>query len=92
MPTARAANLTMNREGIRRFAAEELGLPTSPYRFVSTEDELRDAVARARLSGRRSKPIMSSSRQGPERGQGATADLAHAWEYAQAGGRAGGGR
>src|SRR4051795_7598163 len=44
VPTARAADLTMNREGIRRFAAEELGLPTSPYRFVGTESELAEAL------------------------------------------------
>ena len=63
IPSAKAANLTMNREGIRRFAAEELGLPTSPYRFVGNEDELREAVSHLGLPCVL-KPIMSSSGKG----------------------------
>ena len=53
IPTARATQLTMDREGIRRLAAEELGLRTSPYRFASSESEFREAVAQHRLSGSR---------------------------------------
>ncbi len=90
VPTARAANLTMNREGIRRFAAEELGLPVSGYRFVDTEEELRAAVAELGLPCV-VKPIVSSSGKGQSlvRVEG---DIADAWRYAQGGGRAGAGR
>ena len=90
VPTARAAHLTMNREGIRRLAAETLGLPTSPYRFAATEAEFRDAVAAVGLPCV-VKPIMSSSGKGQSLVRSAEG-LASAWEYAQAGGRAGAGR
>jgi phosphoribosylglycinamide formyltransferase 2 len=90
VPTARAANLTMNREGIRRFAAEELGLPTSPYRFVESAAELDAAVDALGLPAV-VKPIMSSSGKGQSVVR-TRADLAHAWAYAQEGGRAGGTR
>jgi phosphoribosylglycinamide formyltransferase 2 len=90
VPTARAAHLTMNREGIRRFAAEELQLPTSPYRFVATEAELHQAVAELGLPVV-VKPVMSSSGKGQSLVRTA-AGLGKAWTYAQEGGRAGGGR
>lgn len=90
IPSAKAANLTMNREGIRRFAAEELGLPTSPYRFVGTEEELREAISHLGLPCVL-KPIMSSSGKGQSVLR-KEADVAEAWRYAQEGGRAGGGR
>jgi phosphoribosylglycinamide formyltransferase 2 len=90
IPTARATWLTMNREGIRRLAAEELGLPTSPYRFCDTEDEYREAVA---LIGFPFviKPVMSSSGKGQSIVRDASS-VHKAWEYAQSGGRAGKGR
>ncbi len=90
IPTARATQLTMNREGIRRLAAEELGLMTSPYRFAATESEYLAAVAEIGLPCV-VKPIMSSSGKGqstvkrPE-------DIQAAWDYAQKGGRAGKGK
>jgi phosphoribosylglycinamide formyltransferase 2 len=90
IPTARATQLTMNREGIRRLAAEELGLKTSPYRFAATEEEYIAAVAEIGLPCV-VKPIMSSSGKGqstikrPE-------DIQPAWDYAQKGGRAGRGK
>jgi len=90
VPTARAANLTMNREGIRRFVAEDLGLPTSPYRFVQTADELAAAVAELGLPVV-VKPIMSSSGKGQSVVR-SEADLDPAWTYAQEGGRSGAGR
>lgn len=90
IPTARAARLTMDREGIRRLAAEELGLRTSPYRFAGTEAEFRDAIAAIGFPCV-VKPVMSSSGKGQSVVRGA-ADVAHAWSYAQSGGRAGGGR
>ncbi|UBB23974.1 formate-dependent phosphoribosylglycinamide formyltransferase [Pseudoxanthomonas japonensis] len=90
IPTARAARLTMDREGIRRLAAETLGLPTSPYRFVDTEAEYRDAIAAIGLPCV-VKPVMSSSGKGQSTVREA-ADIAPAWEYAQTGGRAGAGR
>ncbi len=90
VPTARAAQLTMNREGIRRLAAEELGLPTSPYRFAGTGDEFTAAVAAIGLPCV-VKPIMSSSGKGQSLIR-TEADIEHAWQYAQAGGRAGAGR
>jgi len=90
IPSARAANLTMNREGIRRFAAEELGLATSPYRFVSTEVELREAVQALGLPCV-VKPIMSSSGKGQSVIK--TVDqIDQAWATAQEGGRTGAGR
>jgi phosphoribosylglycinamide formyltransferase 2 len=90
-PTARAAQLTMNREGIRRLAAETLGLPTSPYRFVDTEAELRAAIDGGIGYPCVIKPVMSSSGKGQSVIKGA-ADVAAAWRYAQEGGRVGGGR
>ncbi len=90
IPTARAAWLTMNREGIRRLAAEELGLPTSPYRFCDSEAEYRDAIAAIGYPFV-IKPVMSSSGKGQSIVRDASA-AQHAWEYAQSGGRAGKGR
>ena len=90
IPTARAAQLTMDREGIRRLAAEQLGLKTSPYRFVGSLAEFRDAIGELGLPCV-VKPVMSSSGKGQSvvRTQ---ADIDHAWQYSQQGGRAGGGR
>jgi phosphoribosylglycinamide formyltransferase 2 len=90
IPTARAAWLTMNREGIRRLAAEELGLPTSPYRFVDTREDYRLAVAAIGLPCV-IKPVMSSSGKGQSTVK-TEADIDAAWDYAQSGGRAGQGR
>lgn len=90
VPTARATRLTMDREGIRRLAAEELGLPTSPYRFADTEADYRDAVQALGLPCV-VKPVMSSSGKGQSLVRSA-ADIDRAWTYAQAGGRAGAGR
>ena len=90
IPTARAARLTMDREGIRRLAAETLGLPTSPYRFVDTLDDYRSAVAAIGLPCV-VKPVMSSSGKGQSLVRSAD-DVDKAWDYAQTGGRAGAGR
>lgn len=90
IPTARAARLTMDREGIRRLAAETLGLPTSPYRFVDTHADYRDAVAAIGLPCV-VKPVMSSSGKGQSTLH-TESDIDAAWEYAQTGGRAGAGR
>jgi phosphoribosylglycinamide formyltransferase 2 len=90
IPSARAAHLTMNREGIRRLAAEELRLPTSPYRFADTFDEYREAVEALGYPCV-VKPIMSSSGKGQSLLKGA-GQLQSAWSYAQDGGRAGKGR
>lgn len=90
IPTARAAQLTMDREGIRRLAAETLSLPTSPYRFVDTEAEYRDAVAAIGLPCV-VKPVMSSSGKGQSTVR-SDADIGPAWDYAQTGGRTGAGR
>jgi phosphoribosylglycinamide formyltransferase 2 len=90
IPTAKAAKLTMNREGIRRLAAEELGLPTSPYKFVDSEKELRAAVSSIGFPCV-VKPVMSSSGKGQSVAR-SEADIAASWEYAQSGGRAGRGR
>ncbi len=90
VPTARAARLTMDREGIRRLAAETLGLPTSPYRFVDTVQEYRAAVAAIGLPCV-VKPVMSSSGKGQSTVRDAS-QVEAAWEYAQTGGRAGAGR
>lgn len=90
VPTARAARLTMNREGIRRLAAEELGLSTSPYRFAETEAEYRAAVAEVGMPCV-IKPVMSSSGKGQSTVK-TEADITPAWDYAQSGGRAGKGR
>jgi phosphoribosylglycinamide formyltransferase 2 len=85
IPTARAANLTMNREGIRRLAAEELGLPTAGYRFATTLDEFRAAVAAIGLPCV-VKPIMSSSGKGQSVVKNA-AEIETAWTYALEGAR-----
>ncbi|MDP2763608.1 MAG: formate-dependent phosphoribosylglycinamide formyltransferase, partial [Brevundimonas sp.] len=85
IPTARATQLTMNREGIRRLAAEELGLPTSPYAFVTSADELADATDRIGLPVF-VKPVMSSSGKGQSFVESAD-QTADAWAYAQSGGR-----
>jgi phosphoribosylglycinamide formyltransferase 2 len=90
IPTARAAWLTMDREGIRRLAAEELGLPTSPYRFVDTREQYRAAVKAIGLPFV-IKPVMSSSGKGQSTVR-TEADVDAAWDYAQSGGRAGKGR
>jgi len=90
IPTARAARLTMDREGIRRLAAEQLGLRTSPYRFADSVDEYRAAV-RALGMPCVVKPVMSSSGKGQSVVRRA-AELERAWAYSQAGGRTGGGR
>ena len=90
IPTARAARLTMDREGIRRLAAETLGLPTSAYRFVDTLDEYRAAIAEIGIPCV-VKPVMSSSGHGQSLVR-SDADITRAWEYAQTGGRAGAGR
>ena len=90
IPTARAAWLTMDREGIRRLAAEELGLPTSRYRFCDTQTEYRDAAAAIGLPFV-VKPVMSSSGKGQSVVR-RESELQAAWDYAQSGGRAGKGR
>lgn len=90
IPTARAAQLTMNREGIRRLAAEELGLPTSPYRFADSLEDCRSAVLAIGFPCL-IKPVMSSSGKGQSVLR-SEADIESAWGYAQAGGRAGKGR
>ena len=90
VPTARAARLTMDREGIRRLAAEELGLATSPYRFADTAEQYRQAVADIGCPCV-VKPVMSSSGKGQSVVRSAE-EAARAWDYAQAGGRAGAGR
>ncbi|OQW88835.1 MAG: phosphoribosylglycinamide formyltransferase 2 [Rhodoferax ferrireducens] len=96
IPTARAARLTMDREGIRRLAAETLGLPTSPYRFCDSLDDLQAAIDG--VGGRSGigypcivKPVMSSSGKGQSKISG-PADVAKAWDYAMAGGRVSHGR
>jgi phosphoribosylglycinamide formyltransferase 2 len=89
-PTAHAALLTMNREGIRRLAAEELGLPTSPYRFAETYEEFQEAVSAVGMPCV-VKPIMSSSGHGQSVIK-SEADIEKAWHIAQEGGRAGAGR
>jgi phosphoribosylglycinamide formyltransferase 2 len=90
IPTARATQLTMNREGIRRVAAEELGLRTSPYRFAETKEEFDQAIEEIGMPCV-VKPIMSSSGKGQSTVKSAE-DISPAWEYAQAGGRAGKGK
>lgn len=90
IPTARAARLTMNREGIRRLAAEELGLPTSPYKFADSLDGLRAAVAEIGCPCI-VKPVMSSSGKGQSTVKSAQ-DIEKAWNYAAAGGRVNQGR
>ncbi|GEK08069.1 formate-dependent phosphoribosylglycinamide formyltransferase [Pseudoalteromonas peptidolytica] len=90
VPTAKATQLTMNREGIRRLAAETLGLATSPYQFVDTLADFNAAVARIGMPCV-VKPIMSSSGKGQSVIRNAE-DVEAAWHYAQEGGRAGQGR
>ncbi len=90
VPTARAARLTMNREGIRRLAAEELKLPTSPYCFADNKEQFLAAIEQVGLPCV-VKPIMSSSGKGQSLVHSAT-DVDAAWDYAQQGGRAGAGR
>ncbi len=90
VPSARAAQLTMNREGIRRLAAEELGLPTSDYAFADTRDDFEAAVDRIGCPCI-VKPIMSSSGKGQSMVRSRD-DLESAWDYAQEGGRAGKGK
>ena len=89
-PTARAAWLTMNREGIRRLAAEELGIKTSNYRFASTYEEFRKAIEEIGLPCV-IKPIMSSSGHGQSVAR-TEADIERSWHISQEGGRAGAGR
>ena len=95
IPTARAARLTMDREGIRRLAAETLALPTSPYKFCDSLAELQAAIDAA--NGPKIgypcivKPVMSSSGKGQSKIDG-PADVKQAWDYAMAGGRVAGGR
>lgn len=91
IPTARAAQLTMNREGIRRLAAEELKLPTSHYRFASSLAELQAAIDGGIGYPCLVKPVMSSSGKGQSLVRGAD-DVAKAWEYAGSGGRVNQGR
>ncbi|MBN1006337.1 formate-dependent phosphoribosylglycinamide formyltransferase [Amphritea pacifica] len=90
VPTANAARLTMNREGIRRLAAEELGIPTSHYQFVDNFTDFEKAVAGIGMPCV-VKPIMSSSGKGQSTIKSAT-DIETSWTYAQEGGRAGAGR
>jgi len=90
VPTARAARLTMNREGIRRLAAEELSLPTSSYRFADSQASFETAAAEIGFPCI-VKPVMSSSGKGQSFIRDAS-QLGSAWEYAQQGGRAGAGR
>ena len=96
IPTARAARLTMDREGIRRLAAETLGLPTSPYQFCDSLEELQAAIDG--VGGKPGigypcivKPVMSSSGKGQSKIDG-PADVKKAWDYAMSGGRVGPGR
>ncbi|MDP3604870.1 MAG: formate-dependent phosphoribosylglycinamide formyltransferase, partial [Polaromonas sp.] len=91
VPTARAARLTMDREGIRRLAAETLGLPTSPYVFCDSLDELQAAIDSKIGYPCVVKPVMSSSGKGQSIVRSA-AEVDAAWAYAQSGGRAGAGR
>ncbi|KAA6209400.1 formate-dependent phosphoribosylglycinamide formyltransferase [Avibacterium paragallinarum] len=90
VPTAKATRLTMNREGIRRLAAEELGLPTSHYQFVDNFADFQSAVEKIGIPCV-VKPIMSSSGHGQSVIRSLD-ELQRAWDYAQQGGRAGGGR
>lgn len=91
IPTARAAWLTMNREGIRRLAAEELGLPTSPYRFASSLAELQSAIDDGIGYPCLVKPVMSSSGKGQSKID-RPEEVATAWAYAASGGRVDAGR
>ena len=90
IPTAKATRLTMNREGIRRLAAETLGLPTSPYRFAQTKEEFDAAVAEIGIPCV-VKPVMSSSGHGQSTIKSEN-DIENAWKISQEGGRAGSGK
>lgn len=90
IPTAKATFLTMNREGIRRLAAEELGLPTSRYEFAETEEEFKAAIGRIGIPCV-VKPVMSSSGHGQSMVK-KESDIDTAWKISQEGGRAGGGK
>ena len=90
IPSARAARLTMDREGIRRLAADELGLPTSPFEFALTHDDFLAAVETVGMPCI-VKPVMSSSGKGQSTIH-SSADIESAWNYAQEGGRAGAGK
>jgi phosphoribosylglycinamide formyltransferase 2 len=90
IPTARAAQLTMNREGIRRLAAEELGIKTSPYRFASSREEFDQALKEVGIPCV-VKPIMSSSGKGQSTIK-RDSDIDRSWNYAQEGGRTGAGK
>ncbi|WP_183035578.1 formate-dependent phosphoribosylglycinamide formyltransferase [Cupriavidus sp. UME77] len=91
IPTARAARLTMDREGIRRLAAETLGVPTSPYKFCDSLEELQAAIDAGIGYPCVVKPVMSSSGKGQSKIDG-PADVKAAWDYAMAGGRVSHGR
>jgi phosphoribosylglycinamide formyltransferase 2 len=91
IPTARAAKLTMNREGIRRLAAETLGLPTSPYKFANSLEELQAAIDAGIGYPCIVKPVMSSSGKGQSKLDGPS-DVKSAWEYAASGSRVDQGR
>lgn len=91
IPTARAAKLTMNREGIRRLAAETLGLPTSPYKFANSLEELQSAIDAGIGYPCIVKPVMSSSGKGQSKLDGPS-DVKTAWEYAASGSRVDQGR
>lgn len=91
IPTARAARLTMDREGIRRLAAETLGLPTSPYQFCDSLEQLQAAIDGGIGYPCIVKPVMSSSGKGQSKIDG-PADVKAAWDYAMAGGRVSHGR
>ncbi|GAA4354893.1 formate-dependent phosphoribosylglycinamide formyltransferase [Kangiella marina] len=90
IPTARATNLTMDREGIRRLAAEDLGLTTSPYQFADTYEEYQEAVKHVGIPCV-VKPVMSSSGKGQSTIK-SESDVETAWKYSQEGGRSGEGR
>jgi phosphoribosylglycinamide formyltransferase 2 len=90
IPSAKAVNLTMNREGIRKLAAEELKLKTSPYRFAGTKEEFQKGVKEIGIPCV-VKPVMSSSGKGQSTIK-SEADIEGSWKHAQEGGRAGGGR
>lgn len=90
IPTARATRLTMDREGIRRLAAEEVGLKTSPYKFADTKEEYLAAVKEVGIPCV-IKPVMSSSGKGQSTVK-SEADIDYSWEYSQSGGRTGEGR
>jgi phosphoribosylglycinamide formyltransferase 2 len=91
IPTARAARLTMDREGIRVLAAETLGLPTSPYKFCNSLEELQAAIDAGIGYPCIVKPVMSSSGKGQSKIDG-PAEVKTAWDYAMSGGRVGPGR